>query len=54
MNSPVWILVYYGSPSLTPTQWVIRCSSESAANAVLYHNRYYGRRCLRVRVKEWK
>lgn len=47
---PIFIIVYYRTGGTT----TIMCSSEGEAGRVLYHNLYYHRFCLKVRVKRIK
>ena len=51
MTAPVWVIVFRPSGE----QWLVSaCRSDSHADAVIFHNTYYGRRCLKVSVKNWK
>lgn len=45
---PVWVIVYYESGE---QMTVIRCENQNRADLVIFHNHYYGRGCLTVRVK---
>jgi hypothetical protein len=48
---PIWIVIFdrYGKQ-----MEILRCRSEHTAEGIIYHNSYYGRRCLKITVKEWK
>jgi hypothetical protein len=51
MPAPIWIVIFDRSgEQLT----IIRCRHDSEADGVIYHNTYYGRRCLKVGVKNWR
>lgn len=49
MPSPIWIII-----SFPWGQAVIQCASDGEAERTIFHNTYYGRRCLKVSVKAWR
>lgn len=51
MFAPIWVIVYDWD-GLQRT--ILRYTSDSEVAACVYHNTYYHRPCLVVRVKEWK
>ena len=52
MTTPIWILVF----DRDGVQWnfPLRCTSAAEADKTIYHNIYYGRRCLKISVKSWR
>jgi hypothetical protein len=47
--SPVWVIVYgYVKPLVRMYR------TEREADGCIFHNKFYGHACLKVRVKEWK
>jgi hypothetical protein len=50
MMSPAWIIMFWPWGE----QEIIQCASEFEAARVVYHNTYYGRRCLKISVKAWR
>lgn len=49
MTTPVWIVVFDRGGC---QQSIVRCVDETQVRNTTYHNQYYGRRCLVIRVKE--
>lgn len=51
MKAPTWVVVFNRSGLQDE---IIECNSGVETEATIYHNIYYGRRCLKITVKAWR
>ena len=52
MTSPIWVIVYDRRDGVQSI--IVRCAHALEAEHTVYHNTYYGHRCLKVTVKEFR
>lgn len=51
MELPIWVVVFWHDGEWWTT---VQCASELEAERTIYHNTYYHRPCLKIRVKAWR